>query len=589
MFIRKLFMLLLLAVLFVGSTHAANRYVRPGATGNNTGSDWTNAYASLPATLVRGDTYYLADGYYGSRTFRDAQNGSLPITIKKATQADHGTNTGWQASYGDGQVVFDSVLRFETGYYVLDGQVRNESDWFDGASYGIRINHNGKDQNIVIPGGSASSNITIKHVFVDAIQGNLPTATTIRRYAIDTDTYGGSIATNLVFHRMYVRGSNNVWFLRTTNGAVLEYSASSGVTGNAANHGEIVNLFYSGNNAVVRYNRFKDAYLDGGGTALVAITYADGLQFYGNVLSNFAVGDAAVGFAGGYSSRNRVYNNTIKDCHTAGGTAWGTGSDNQVYNNIFVNCARAGLQGTHDYNTFINAGDAHGEPHGTSASSGDPFVNAAGFDFRLKAATAPGLALPTPFNKDPNGAVRGADGAWDRGAYEYAAGSPPPPTSSTESIFTAQTPTVLSKTDGAGINYELGTRFLVTKPGQIKAIRFYKSPSETGTHVGRIYISESSGPRQIASVTFTNETGSGWQQQSLVTPLSIAANTEYIVTVNTGNTYYVITEQGLSNQIASGSLRTMIGNNGIFRQNGYGWTSWNNSNYFRDVVFVPSP
>ena len=37
-------------------------YVRAGATGLNNGSDWNNAWTSLPATLVRGDTYYIADG-----------------------------------------------------------------------------------------------------------------------------------------------------------------------------------------------------------------------------------------------------------------------------------------------------------------------------------------------------------------------------------------------------------------------------------------------------------------------------------------------------------------------------------------------
>jgi hypothetical protein len=36
--------------------YAADRFVRQGATGNGSGSDWTNAHPTLPATLVRGDT-----------------------------------------------------------------------------------------------------------------------------------------------------------------------------------------------------------------------------------------------------------------------------------------------------------------------------------------------------------------------------------------------------------------------------------------------------------------------------------------------------------------------------------------------------
>jgi hypothetical protein len=39
-------------------------------------SDWTNAYPSLPATLTRGDTYYIATGNYGGYGFNTAQSGT---------------------------------------------------------------------------------------------------------------------------------------------------------------------------------------------------------------------------------------------------------------------------------------------------------------------------------------------------------------------------------------------------------------------------------------------------------------------------------------------------------------------------------
>src|SRR5262245_7797716 len=90
-------------VAYVDRCEAATRYVRAGAAGANTGADWTNAYSVLPATLVRGDVYYLADGSYPGYIFDDASSGTTLITIKKATVNDHGTDTGWLASYGDGQ------------------------------------------------------------------------------------------------------------------------------------------------------------------------------------------------------------------------------------------------------------------------------------------------------------------------------------------------------------------------------------------------------------------------------------------------------------------------------------------------------
>jgi hypothetical protein len=150
-----------------------------------------------------------------------------------------------------------------------------------------------------------------------------------------------------------------------------------------------------------------------------------------------------------------------------------------------------------------------------------------------------------------------------------------------QSIFTTQMP-ASSETDGVG--YELGTRFTSTSAGQITAIRFYKAASESGTHTGRIW---SASGQQLASVVFTGESASGWQQQTLATPLAITANTEYMVTVNTGNNYYATTDGGLGSQITSGDLKTVVGSNGRYGSVGsYPTGSWQNSNYFRDVVFT---
>ena len=150
-----------------------------------------------------------------------------------------------------------------------------------------------------------------------------------------------------------------------------------------------------------------------------------------------------------------------------------------------------------------------------------------------------------------------------------------------QSIFTNQTPAT-STTDG--VDYELGTRFTSTAAGKITAIRFFKAANETGTHTGRIW---SASGTQLATVVFSGESPSGWQQQQLTTPLTITANTEYLVTVNTGNGYYATTDGGLASQITSGDLKTVVGSNGRYGPAGtYPTNSWENSNYFRDVVFT---
>jgi hypothetical protein len=153
-----------------------------------------------------------------------------------------------------------------------------------------------------------------------------------------------------------------------------------------------------------------------------------------------------------------------------------------------------------------------------------------------------------------------------------------------QSVFTTQAPDNPNQSDGidsAG-DYELGMEFISAKAGRIDAIRYYKSPSETGTHVGRIW---SISGTLLGSVTFANETASGWQQQALITPLNIAANTTYVVSVN-ANSYFAVS--GSLGTITNGDLTAVAdGSNGVYNPTPNLFpTASNNSNYFRDVVFT---
>ncbi|GFE68211.1 DUF4082 domain-containing protein [Chroococcus sp. FPU101] len=158
---------------------------------------------------------------------------------------------------------------------------------------------------------------------------------------------------------------------------------------------------------------------------------------------------------------------------------------------------------------------------------------------------------------------------------------------SLQNVFAAQTPNSIDLSDGSV--YELGMEFRSVRAGQIQAIRFWKSPSEIGSHTGKIW---STSGVLLASVTFENESASGWQEQDLEVPLNIKANTTYIVSVNS-NGYYVATSRGLASVISRGDLRTVAdGSNGVFGQiNKRPTQSFENTNYFRDVVFavVPPP
>ena len=89
-----------------------------------------------------------------------------------------------------------------------------------------------------------------------------------------------------------------------------------------------------------------------------------------------------------------------------------------------------------------------------------------------------------------------------------------------QTVFTTQAPKMPNQTDN--VSYEMGTKFTAALPGQITGIRYWKAPSETGSHAGTIW---SSTGTPLATVAFTNETASGWQQAIFSAPVSIGAKT----------------------------------------------------------------
>ncbi len=153
------------------------------------------------------------------------------------------------------------------------------------------------------------------------------------------------------------------------------------------------------------------------------------------------------------------------------------------------------------------------------------------------------------------------------------------------SIFTTQVPTG-EYFDGP---YELGTKFTVSKVATIKAIKYYKMPGETGTHVGRIW---DFWGRQLGAFTFTNETASGWQTVNVTGNYEIYPENVFWVTVNS-NTSYAATPAGLASQITNGIISSVAdGANGVYGNPGeFPTNTFNNNNYFRDVVVeeIPNP
>jgi len=149
------------------------------------------------------------------------------------------------------------------------------------------------------------------------------------------------------------------------------------------------------------------------------------------------------------------------------------------------------------------------------------------------------------------------------------------------------TPATPADPDGTGT--EVGTKFRTDVAGQVTAIRFYKATTNTGTHVGHLWTAAGA---QLASVTFAGESGSGWQQANLSTPVSLTAGTTYVVSYYAPNGHYAgdtgyFTTQGVDSAPLHALKDGADGTNGVYRYGtGFPTVSWESANYWVDVVFA---
>jgi hypothetical protein len=138
---------------------------------------------------------------------------------------------------------------------------------------------------------------------------------------------------------------------------------------------------------------------------------------------------------------------------------------------------------------------------------------------------------------------------------------------------------------------ELGVKFSSDVGGSVTGIRFYKASANTGTHVGNLWTSAGT---LLATATFTSETASGWQQVNFATPVSITANTVYVVSYHATTGHYSFTDNyfsvnGVDNPPLHAPADGVSGGNGVYA---YGASSafpnlaWNARNYWVDPVVV---
>jgi hypothetical protein len=464
----------------VFSASATNWYVTPTGGGSFSGINWNNAFAATNTAITTGvsagDTVWYAGGYY---SYGDAN--TLPyITIsnsgtaanwiyyKRATTGDTACTSaaGWTNSFDTNIIMYagnNSLIYWKlpiAGSYIwIDG--RTWSGWklitntntYNG---GVSIDdgqHDGSVSNIVF----ANLELIGMNYWSNPTNAALCPAIGDSAFSLypgynSTDWESLITITNCNIHGFF----NTIFFGGYKNrlsGLIIDHCKlyNSGAT--TANHCEV---FY--NNAmagplVIRYCEVWDWSSEG---IWNYYTNTSPVYIYGNVFHDKGpnsdpngVNDydgTGVGPATHYCVNNTFFN--LNNTLFGKTNGFVIGATSLFENNLFVNCTyeyKVGTvtavapPGTWDYNyantAILNRYSLGIDANSINNSGVNPLINP-GIGGNFNIVSNIGSAYPRnkgiiinnvvdpvlgmiDFSKDPNGNTRGADGAWDIGAYEY--------------------------------------------------------------------------------------------------------------------------------------------------------------------------
>ena len=383
----------------------------------------------------------MAGGTYnGNVTIRTAESGASWIIIKKANATDNGSDPGWNTSYATNQTVINGLLWVYYGYFEIDAVTGSGMSGHgikihapDSSASVVRLNTGGGPRHlhhldIEGPGydyGSLGSDGIYFNSTSAAVKGLCISHCWVHEIPRNGVTIGNIVGTSYSDYGMLFE--HNV--LGRTGGVGKAYPHIHG-------QGMQIGAGQPDSYLIIRNNTFYDMYGQG------PISYLNGTHSQSRIYNNIfyttnpsAYGNSTAIYMHELSvaaSNMYIYNNTFYNfsggygnniaCRRKGGCA-----NVEVKNNIWVGCVfRVGHVGVtsasnNDYynNTGRNVPD--GETN-QKTESRDPFVNSAGYDFRLvRGAKAHngGTSLSSVFTDDIIGTSRPQGSAWDIGAYEF--------------------------------------------------------------------------------------------------------------------------------------------------------------------------
>lgn len=168
--------------------------------------------------------------------------------------------------------------------------------------------------------------------------------------------------------------------------------------------------------------------------------------------------------------------------------------------------------------------------------------------------------------------------------------------SGTVSLFGSTTPGDVDSGDSSAVN--LGMRWKSSVDGNVVGVRFYKATLNVGTHIGYLWTNDGS---LLASITFTGETSTGWQEATFASPIAVTANTVYVIGYYAPNAHYsrdlLFFASDYTNGVLTGTANTSDAHNGVFIYGAAGTFPTDyagnyvpelaEANYYVDVLFEP--
>ncbi len=420
---KKPIFLLILFALSISPAIAACHTVTPSGSGSQTGADWNNAFAGLPSTLVRGDTYYLADGNYGSSLSLDqADSGTQVITIKKAQTYDHCTDTGWNAStMGSAQAVWQwqggPIAKIGSDYWTINGNsndppntigcggvATNPPSTMAGAApnpagCGIKIDDSTCTSTATdaCTGGNGVINGGGQYVTWKSVEWQGSGINPNEPYFWESSL---SASHQTVTHS-YLHNFGTTTWTYGLNHAIFSYNYDWGGQDTSVNHGEALQDSGSDCCAQIYANVFRDWVTNGILVFVDPVTGThDQFAFYDNVdycttYGNCRHNDGEIAcINSSQTCTNFTFvQNTIINCTLACGlnsTNAGTYTwENNLYYHSNVSYTLGGSTFTADYNSYIDSGSPGNGSHdiNSMAATPVPFAN-----WNSSAGTLSGLA-----------------------------------------------------------------------------------------------------------------------------------------------------------------------------------------------------